>query len=1360
MNAKTFFLSFSVALIFQARLWADSPAFQLQEAETPSGWNLQGGTTRPGQPWQSETGRDVTAQAEQALSLPVEAEFRFVLPAGRDRVIIDALPVGDDEKAPALLQVVVTRGAGNSVTFSSMADGRWLPNRLSSHAGIGYGGRNATYNWRFPSVQNLWDDRDRHEIGADFAALRPFEEKVFVLRLVLTADSRQVWLDDRLAGEDNGVLPVMAATPEQMLKYSENRVIDPRQTRFAIRFSGSAGILSADFRAPEATGVYLPLRLENWSHESGTVQSARRSANSRLGKLADGVPMWLHDDDPPLIDLGRSLFRYRLTYGAGPNVSYPQGISCWPGPFQVDPARPTFRVPYRHYQTAWLKVWVDAEAPHAVPRGNLLFYRQAAGFPVNHPFEISAEAIRKGLVRKLARQTPEAKQLYLVKVPLDSDGLYGMSDLAGAFLDFELTKPVELMRSYPDPIYYGYHAAGWPSSIRVTGITLEEAPFGFTVRAGQYGHVFERPEKPFYEVTVRNNTDRRLRGRIRLRTRSFDGEEQGGTISRIRISPRGQAVVKMDFDLRKLGWHEVFFEVEAGGSKRTLTQALVLLPPDTRTWGAARNETRFGQPDGGGPDLWAVWGPTTHYSPPLSREEQLPHANLMRRIGIRRQIVNHTPHRGADNSKLRNQDGSVNQEYLDGFLKEKYAAIADYHQPLQFYSAEWYISREAQHSAWPLYTGQGLRELTEDERGRVENHIRTFTMAGESLRRVYPHFQLGLNWGAPLGTIAYIRGGMPQHLVDWMGIDSPQFELMPEISNVNWGFGSELWQVRREMERLGWPDLPMDYCEGPFYPTNPGALNEITQAQYLARIILLAVANGVEKFSGVTGNQRGFSDAGSHYGAEHYGCGIFHRPPLYYPKPAVASFATMTSMLNRSDVVGPVDTGVPTTLCLELKRKNEATSIFALWRIRGVQEVTLRVRGANPVVIDSMGNSIATRTRDGRISFTISSLPVWLTGVTAIEDFQFADPRYEETPAKNVHSIPAMTEENWTFDGSSCERYENHHFGAFKTIDPDLKAGFGQGKKGQEVMITLPVQPGDRPLATRYGRLIPLEPVVIPGRADALGIWVRGNASWGRLVYQVRDARGEVWLSAGTKDDWNVDDPHAMGYVNFEGWRYVRFPLPSNHPWDMARNLEFTWWGSYDEEQGVSVPQDGTVRDGIVDLPLTLEAIFVEARNEVPVLGQMQPIPERGYALAGLVAEYATEACAGEEAVKDNDVRKALPEWKGPSENLIARLRDEGQGEAPEIEGFEEPDHFYDGRSMHIRFQAREGMTYNLYLSRYPDGRGAARLRADVKDNMRITGLRPGVDMYLFLTAVDAERKESKPSAAFKLKTVDQFGLK
>jgi hypothetical protein len=454
-----------------------------------------------------------------------------------------------------------------------------------------------------------------------------------------------------------------------------------------------------------------------------------------------------------------------------------------------------------------------------------------------------------------------------------------------------------------------------------------------------------------------------------------------------------------------------------------------------------------------------------------------------------------------------------------------------------------------------------------------------------------------------------------------------------------------------------------------------------------------------------------------------------------------------------------VDTGSPTTYCLAFRRVTDNAMIYALWRVNGMGEATIKVGGAKPVITDSMGNPTACPVREGAITVTLSSMPVWLTGAGSLAGVDLAAPRYAEVPAAITRPLAAFTADQWAWDGSEDKAYASNHFAMRRITDPNLKAEFGQGEEGHAdaLAVTLPVEPGNpsspdyaktsRPMATRYGQLRLKKPVTIPGKAIALGLWIKGNSSWGRVVYQCRDAKGELWTSVGTKDDWNCDDTHAWSYVSFEGWRYVRFPLPGSKPWDGVRDLETTWWGS----------RGG---DGIVDLPLRLEKIMVEARNEVPVLGEMKLVPNRSYKMSGLVAEYETEEQAAERVVAANQLRMPMPDWQGPTDNPIARLAAAGEGNAPRIREFVEPSHWNDGRNMLIRFDADPSLTYNLYLSRFADGRGADLVVNGVKDNQSVTGLRPETKMYLFLTAVDAGKKESKPSAAFELITHDNFAEK
>ena len=98
--------------------------------------------------------------------------------------------------------------------------------------------------------------------------------------------------------------------------------------------------------------------------------------------------------------------------------------------------------------------------------------------------------------------------------------------------------------------------------------------------------------------------------------------------------------------------------------------------------------------------------------------------------------------------------------------------------------------------------------------------------------------------------------------------------------------------------------------------------------------------------------------------------------------------------------------------------------------------------------------------------------------------------------------------------------------------------------------------------------------MAIPGKASHLGLWVRAASDWGRVVYVLRDAKGEKWISVGTREEWNNDDIHCWSAFCFDGWRLpCGSNCPPTRPYDSYRELGSTNWGSYEG-------------DGIVDLPM------------------------------------------------------------------------------------------------------------------------------------------------------------------------------
>lgn len=1321
-----------LSIVFPAL--AQGPAFQNPpsnpKAPLPAGWMATKGGGE-GVSLLSERSAPLALQTANKVSLPIEAEFRLRLKSG-DNIHIAAR--GSDPKAPPLLETRFILGEGNNATVRALTDGKPMATEPVASRPWHARDKNSgtlSYTWRYPRVRNSWDARDRQEIGAAYTRLVPFADKTFAVRLMLTRTARQIWVDDRLV--------------------AEAREPGPSFVDFAVEMTKGVQLLSGDFKVPNTTWKWTPLHLSSYSHAQADPNRRREPLLKLRLPGGENLPVFLSPATED-VNLGDSLYRFRTSAGSGPFNGYINALKAYPDPFTIDPAELSFRVPYRDYQNAWLVVWLD-NAKATVPRGVFRFYRTETGTPAATPFSVDQAAMDKGLVTKLPFQMIYGKTLYLVKVPLDTDAMNAYRDQSDQFLDFQLPKPTYAMRTYPDPIYYGEHPGGLPSSVHVAAITLETAPFRYDVQAGAFGHVYEAPAQASYTVRVTNISNKPLTAKVFLATRSFDGEEKTTRSSTAAIAPGKTVNALFSLKLKKYGWHELKATVIGGAARRTETLSLVRLPANRRTYGNAVNETRFG--------AWVLWG---HYTPfgtdPAANEPALA---MLRKLGIRRigahnsfvdpkiaQRYNFLPVGSHTTEsiywKVNENDPVALQKAVDDEIKAIAPVLEWWPHVAYMYGGEWAMSRDAIYAPDPRYTGDGPRELTDEEKGRVARQGKIFEALGAAIRKNYPGVRLALQWGGPQATVPFLRSKFPREYIDMFGMDLPEFEILPEASNTVSPINI-LWTLRKEAARLGYPRYPIHWAEGPFFPTNIGALTERDQADYQIRAWLLGLAYGIDEFaSGIVP-----FDAGNYYGSEHYGQGIFHAVPRNNPKPAVAAVATATSMLCGADPVGGVPTGNLATYCMMFRRAKTGGSIYALWRVRGTANATIKLNKPGRVQLtDSMGNAVTLKVApDGSVVVPITSAPAWLTGAGLITGIRLDAPQYSEKPAATTLPLPEFTAANWRYDGSEDTRYARNHFAVRRVTDAGLHATFGKGEVGHPnvTTITLPIETGDRPLANRYGALVPRRLTALTGKPKALGVWVKGNASWGRIAYQLRDAHGEVWLSTGSKDEWNCDDTHGWQSVNFEGWRYLRFPLPGNRPWDNARELESTWWGSHNG-------------DGIVDYPLTLEKIFVEARNEVPYLGVMKMVPGRSYALSGLVVEYNSPADTTLDAVKQRWLRMPTPSWQGPQENPIERLTKEGVGEAPPITGFTEPGHFNDGRRMVIHFTAAPNLTYNLYLSLYPDGRGAELLARGVKDNQEITGLRPEVPQYLFLTAVDEKKQESKPSAAYNLITHDNFAEK
>ncbi|MEO6785148.1 MAG: hypothetical protein ABI318_03355, partial [Chthoniobacteraceae bacterium] len=167
-----------------------------------------------------------------------------------------------------------------------------------------------------------------------------------------------------------------------------------------------------------------------------------------------------------------------------------------------------------------------------------------------------------------------------------------------------------------------------------------------------------------------------------------------------------------------------------------------------------------------------------------------------------------------------------------------------------------------------------------------------------------------------------------------------------------------------------------------------------------------------------------------------------------------------------------------------------------------------------------------------------------------------------------------------------------------------------------------------------YSVLAHRQGVEIPGEPTEIGLMVNGNGGWGRIIFELEDAGGQRWTSIGapmtgektrwmadwmseaelatiTKmsvGDWNTNDPWQRSRINFEGWRYLRFPLPGNYPGE-----GYHWpYSSQWKHTG----------DGVVKYPLKFKKLIVELPEKALCLTKFAPVPHPDIYVKDLMVTY------------------------------------------------------------------------------------------------------------------------------------------
>ena len=1161
------------------------------------GWRRTGGEFR----LEAETGGDFGAMvAEEALQCDFEAPSlpEYVLQA---KVRLSAT------ESPVTLELASGEAAA-SCRLQVFGD--------SSNSEVGLRVREgdrtvASETQRFkPAVQSGWGPRSERELKQLSERLPGWRGRWMTLRVELTGESIWFYFEGR----------ALAEVPRQGGRVGSIRFMLPQ---------GAALSRVKVTQRSWARGGFLPLDLTGYRHNDAAdpAQSAGRAPEApwdlsepglpSSGSLVEvaGVPfLWTEagSGGPGYVDVGPARWRgAEKEYGGFGLFQQPLGsVSAMDG----DPATLLLRVPKRFYRKVHLlcassaspsrttglgvrlvKYGDDsiafADSQARVPRWN-----DAAG---NDGPDALPVAFTEG------RSARRSGHLWRVEIPLSPGRLQDVlaadrflehgfqdevlrQDASRQWLDLELTKEL-----HPGP--YAMLPLGLPSGVRVYALTLEESPAAMVVLPEVAGNVFDASEVPAFKVLVENLTaaEQQLE-LLAVTTGYYGGRKQVRIPLRLAAGETASRRVMLPQTLK--GKFDVTFVLTTGAGETLLERktSFAVLPPDTRE---AEKDSPFG--------MWS-WG-GGHHSP-SNRVE----AELMRKAGVRYTLGAGYPSKQAYGVNVAT-DIVTGTHWKEVYRRDPEGAALEMVETMKqrtsdplYWQVYWEDSLSRRHRMRfpPSLIGKPPPELNETEQMRLEAYWNRAEAYCRQVRKELPREKLALGAWANF-VEEFLRRQFPREYLDALAFEIRGFlfqpERPPDIDSVH-----GLYFLRQWQEMYGYEDLPLIMVESHYHGTSPGYLAERIQSNYYVRDLLLSLAYGVKLF----GMSAMIADVrGPYYHSAWGSAGLCHRAPETNPKEAYVAYSTMTRLLDGAGYLDYLETGSTSVYGLRF-RARDGQNLYPFWTVRGQRDLRLQLSEETEVVIlDGMHNPRRPRLEGRTLRLTVGEAPVYLKLDAEITAVELGPPSFREKPPRGAAPVDAL-------DDLSSWRIRRGPDPYLETDNPRYPRRLGDFAysmvEDEERGTVLQARPRPAPghsLVPMYGVLERHSPRTIPGEPRKLGLWVKGNSGWGRVTFELVDAKGERWVGAG--GEWRnqrFEDDRGDGFISFDGWRWVEVELCGHFAREYPRPGHHNW--------------SSTGGDGFVDYPLSLTGLILELRDQVVYVNEPVPVKDDRVRLSNLMAVY------------------------------------------------------------------------------------------------------------------------------------------
>lgn len=1036
--------------------------------------------------------------------------------------------------------------------------------RVLPRAGIEVGGLNQVRLYVRPNLAR-YTGPQRHRVISRWRSLPAPDAHRFPIVFHAGDADVEIWLDGRYAGRlplPGGLRALSVAVPV-----------------------GSAASLSEVTPTPDRSR-FLPLEIARMD---------------RPGALAGADVRYDAVAEPPFAALGPANAWLGLVQETSTPTGLVEDAFLSRSAFDGLPEACHFSVPSAQYIRAWLLCTVDDDpAQDPVLTARLTRYARAGRgdaiadsaieLPRGGAAAVDPRIRRVGTVRAGGKERP----LWRVELELQSGDI---EDLIfrdrnavlniGPYLDFELLGRLDTVRKKPYRDVRFKPLASSTSAVHVFAVTLEKTPVELEVRPAQPGNIFHGEETPELPIALRPQTDGEFV--LAWTIRDVAGAPAAQGERRLRLSQRvGEVTERLPLRQALYGWYGIDVALRDATGRALLSHnaAFALLPPDSRRSGL---DSPYGS-----------WWFSAHYGtsdPALA-------GPLMLKAGLRKSNhgvtnpdnteaalapwkltaynVNWIGHRHDPTNEAKNE------EFIRGFL-ERFPSVRTI---LIFHESRW-PAEEA-----PELLGKPPRAEPDSlRREEMETRWRQANAVAKVVRGKFPDLQIVLGNTLTSSELPaeLFRRGLPADYVDYLGYEAQASLCLPERLNPRNVQGA--WLLREIGRRMGY-ERPLSCCFEGVYRTER-MLGPQRLAEWYVRDGLLMHAYGFRELSIAL-----LYDVGNCYWSTMWGSsGLCRRNPQFYPRPAYVALATMTRVLDQAGPPKQVPTGSDSVYALEFARRDGKVA-YVLWTSRGEAEVTLQFPEPGQMdVLDLYGRG---GPRAGlQLALTVDTAPQYVLAERPGATCSVGRRRYpDDVPPAGVRVVADLSAvEAWELAPGTDARLERLDAVSmpYRTRGSFALRAVEDPEQGPCLELEL-LPRGDLPdLVNEYAVVRLKTPMLVPGEPASLGMLVKGNSGWGRVMWEIEDAQGSRFLSTSNYDG-DVYDPPGTVSLNFDGWNFLRFPLTDRSSCDriLVDSLATQW--VVNDNQGT-----GTAK---LAYPVKLTGFAVEVPRRILALTEMKPITQ------------------------------------------------------------------------------------------------------------------------------------------------------